>query len=81
MSTPAQHPPSQVTFPRYDLTGRELEMLELASRDMSNKAIAKAQQTTEQVIKNRWHREVFRKMKVSNRAAAVAKALREGLIK
>ena len=80
MSTPAQHPPPQVTFPRYDLTGRELEMLELASRDKGNKEIATKMDTTEQVVKNRWHR-MFRRLKVTSRAGAVGKAMREGLIR
>jgi DNA-binding CsgD family transcriptional regulator len=80
--TPAPGPASIVptTFSKYDLTGREVQMLELVSRNQTNAAIAKIFSTTEQVVKNRFRR-VFRRMKVGNRAAAVAKALREGTIR
>jgi DNA-binding NarL/FixJ family response regulator len=83
MSTPPQPAPvpiQPIVFSKYDLTAREVQMLELVSRNQSNGQIATIFKTSEQTVKNRFHR-IFKRMKVGSRAAAVAKALREGIIK
>ena len=76
---PASTPTPQ-SFPKHGLTGREVQMLEMASYNKSNAEIAQIFKTTEQVVKNRFFR-LFRRLKVKSRAAAVAKGLREGIIR
>jgi DNA-binding NarL/FixJ family response regulator len=78
--TPTTPPVEPVTLAKYGLTGREVQMLEMLSFNKSNQEIAEVYKTSEQVVKNRFFR-LFKRMKVRSRAAAVAKGLREGIIK
>lgn len=69
-----------LTRPKRPLTQVELQMLQMAAQSRGNRWIAGELGTTEQVVKNRFSR-IFDRMGVGDRAGAVAKALREGLIK
>ena len=62
-----------------ELTGRELEILQLAGRGMSTKAIAQHLTVSPLTIKSHFAN-IYAKWNVSDRASAVAKALREGLM-
>lgn len=61
------------------LTDRELEVLHMASRGMTNKEIAAALTIAENTVKNHM-RNVLEKLHFQNRTQAVAYALREGLV-
>jgi NarL family two-component system response regulator LiaR len=62
-----------------DLTEREAEILCLVARGKSNREIADLLSLSEQTIKNRLSA-IYPKLKVANRAEAVACAIRQGLI-
>ncbi len=61
------------------LTDRELEVLDMASRGLTNKEIAAALTIAENTVKNHM-RNVLEKLHFQNRTQAVAFALREGLV-
>lgn len=61
------------------ITPGELQLLKLLAQGKSNKEIAKELGIAEQTIKNRFHF-LFLKLGVSNRTAAVVKAIKEGLV-
>ena len=69
----------QLTLASRPLTVREIQMLRLAAASKSNKQIADEMETTEQTVKNRF-RLLYDRLGVGDRAGAVAKALREGVI-
>ncbi|MFD5463806.1 response regulator [Kitasatospora sp. NPDC127059] len=69
----------QVVRPDADLTEREVEVIRLAADGLSNRAIAEALFLSEATVKTHLVR-IYRKLKVENRAAAVAEAARRGLI-
>jgi two-component system nitrate/nitrite response regulator NarL len=62
------------------VTQRELEVLQLASQGMSTKAIAEALTVSPATVKTHLER-LYAKLGVSDRAAAVALGIREGLIR
>lgn len=62
-----------------DLTAREIELLHLVARGLSNKAIAQELSISTNTVK--YHMKgILQKLGVQNRAEAVARALRTGLI-
>ncbi len=62
------------------LTSRETEVLELLARGMRNKEIGAALQITEETV--RAHiRSIFLKLNVHDRTAALAEALRRGIVR
>ncbi|MNG34752.1 putative transcriptional regulatory protein NarL [compost metagenome] len=64
---------------RAQLSGKELQVLELLADGQSNKAVAMALGVSENTVK--FHlKQVFRKLSVENRSAAISTALREGLL-
>ncbi|WP_406333508.1 response regulator [Streptomyces sp. NBC_00203] len=69
----------QVVSPRHDLSDREIEVVRLMAEGRSNRAIAEALFLSEATIKTHLVR-VYRKLKVDNRAAAVAEAVRRGVL-
>jgi PAS domain S-box-containing protein len=62
-----------------ELTAREREVLQLAAQGMSTKAIAQHLTLSPLTVKTHFEN-IYAKWAVSDRASAVAKALREGLI-
>jgi PAS domain S-box-containing protein len=62
-----------------ELTPRELEILTLAARGMTVKASAQILSVSASTVRTHFEN-VYRKWGISDRASAVAKALREGLI-
>jgi LuxR family transcriptional regulator, maltose regulon positive regulatory protein len=62
-----------------DLTGREVEVLKLVANGLSNQAIGEQLFLSEHTI-HRHLANIFSKLSVSSRAAAVAQAARRGLI-
>jgi PAS domain S-box-containing protein len=62
-----------------ELTAREREVLQLASRGMSGKTIAQQLSVSPSTVKTHFEH-IYAKWGVSDRASAVAKGLREGLI-
>jgi PAS domain S-box-containing protein len=67
------------TEPRSDLTARELELLQLAAQGRSGPRIAEELALSPATVKKHFER-VYAKLGVRDRAAAVAKAMRLGLI-
>ena len=63
---------------RLGLTQRESEVLELMGRGLSNRAIGQRLYIGEETVKTH-ARGVYRKLEVSDRAQAIAAALREGI--
>ncbi|MBI2832755.1 MAG: response regulator transcription factor [Chloroflexi bacterium] len=61
------------------LTARELEIIRLAARGMSNKDIAQALSLSTRTVKN-YLAEIFSKLEVGSRTEAVITALRAGLV-
>ena len=62
------------------LTGREVEVLELLAKGMRNKEIAKTLHIAEETV--RAHiRSIFVKLNVHDRTAALAEALRRGIVR
>ena len=66
------------TFP-YGLTEREMDVLRLAVEELAPQQIASRLGISKKVVDNRLS-EIYRKLTVGSRAAAVSKALREGII-
>jgi DNA-binding NarL/FixJ family response regulator len=64
---------------RNDLTERELEVLELVARGLSNKQVARAIGRTDETVKIHL-KNVFAKLGVADRTEAVTVALTRGLI-
>jgi len=64
---------------RSPLTARELEVLGLAARGFGRRAIAQELGISPATVKTHFEH-IFRKLAVPNRTAAVAQALRGGLI-
>jgi len=62
-----------------ELTAREREVLQLASRGMSGKSIAQQLSVSPSTVKTHFEH-IYAKWGVSDRASAVAKGLRDGLI-
>jgi PAS domain S-box-containing protein len=62
-----------------ELTAREREILQLTAHGMSGKAIAQQLSLSPSTVKTHFEN-IYAKWEVSDRASAVAKALREGLI-
>ncbi|MFC3572017.1 response regulator [Streptomyces yaanensis] len=69
----------QVVRPEHDLTGREIEVVQLMAQGHSNRAIAQSLFLSEATVKTHLVR-IYRKLKVENRAAAVSEAVRRGLL-
>lgn len=69
----------QVVSPEQELSGREIEVVQLMAEGLSNRAIAAAMFLSEATIKTHLVR-VYRKLKVDNRAAAVSEAVRRGVL-
>lgn len=67
-------------YPGTALTARELEVLELAASGLSNRDLAQQLLVSEATVKTHLHH-AFTKLGVENRQAAIAFALREGLIR
>ena len=65
---------------RHGLTNRESEVLSLIVTGLSNRGIASRLVVSEETIKSHL-RSIYRKLDVSDRAGAVATALREGIFK
>jgi PAS domain S-box-containing protein len=63
-----------------ELTAREREILQLAAQGMSTKSIAQHLTLSPLTVKSHFQN-IYAKWDISDRAAAVAKALREGLIR
>jgi DNA-binding NarL/FixJ family response regulator len=61
------------------LTGREIEILELVSRGLTNRAIAEQLYLSVDTVKGHLN-DTYRKLGVDDRAHAVALALRQGLL-
>jgi len=61
------------------LTDRELEVLKLAAEGATNDTIAKKLFVSEKTVKSHLS-SIFRKLDVTNRTQAAAKALREGIV-
>jgi len=65
--------------PRAQFSGKETQVLVLLCRGQSNKAIALALDISENTVK--FHlKQIFQKLGVENRAAAISAALRQGLL-
>jgi DNA-binding NarL/FixJ family response regulator len=65
--------------PRSDLTRREVEVLQLVARGLSNKGVARAIGRTDETVKIHL-KNIFTKLDVADRTEAVTKALSRGLI-
>ena len=70
---------SQLTTPEPTLSGREVEVIRLVAKGLSNRAIASAFFLTEATVKTHLVR-LYRKLGADNRAAAVSEAVRRGLV-
>ncbi len=65
--------------PRAHISAKEMQLLTLLAGGQSNKAIALALDISENTVK--FHlKQIFRKLEVENRSAAISTALREGLL-
>jgi two-component system, NarL family, response regulator DegU len=67
------------TSPIKELSDREIEVLQCVSEGKSNKEIAEQLTISEKTVKAHL-RTIFRKLEVSDRAQAVAEAMRKGLV-
>jgi two-component system nitrate/nitrite response regulator NarL len=63
-----------------ELTAREREVLQLAAQGLARKAIAQKLSLSPSTVKTHFEN-IYTKWGVSDRASAVAKALREGVIR
>lgn len=70
---------SRVRAPERSLTAREIQILEMVAAGRSNQAIARASFITEATVKSHLV-QVFAKLAVDNRTAAVSEARRRGII-
>jgi DNA-binding NarL/FixJ family response regulator len=79
VSAPAPQPTKASTDPKFGLTPRELEVLSLVVKGMTNQEIAQtlyvSPETAKSHVKN-----IMDKLTVSDRTQAAVKALREGLL-
>ncbi|WP_052683160.1 helix-turn-helix domain-containing protein [Streptomyces sp. FxanaA7] len=73
------YPAALTVEPRTYLTGREREALLLAANGYTNRAIGRALGVGEETVKTRMQK-VLRKLRVNDRAQAVAVALRLGVL-
>ena len=64
---------------RHELTPRELEVLKLLVRGLTNREIAKVLGNSENTVRNHTIR-IFAKLYVSDRAEAVSAALQRGIV-
>ncbi|WP_405904943.1 response regulator transcription factor [Streptomyces sp. NBC_00828] len=69
----------QVVSPDHELSGREIEVVRLMAQGRSNRAIAEPLFLSEATVKTHLVR-IYRKLRVSNRPAAVSEAVRRGLL-
>ena len=65
---------------QYGLTRREAEVLQVVCEGFSNREIAEALFVSEETVKSHL-KSLYRKLSVSDRAEAIALALREGLVR
>ena len=65
---------------RANLSGRERELLELAAAGASNNEIAQRLSLSPNTVKTYWQR-LYEKLGASDRASAIAEALRRGLVR
>ncbi|WP_430785381.1 response regulator [Actinoplanes sp. G11-F43] len=77
--TAAAHMLSHLIDPESALSRREVEVMRLVARGLSNRAIAEALFLSEATVKTHLVR-TYRKLGADNRAAAVTEAVRRGLI-
>jgi DNA-binding NarL/FixJ family response regulator len=70
---------NQLTAPQPALSGREVEVIRLVARGLSNRGIASSLFLTEATVKTHLVR-LYRKLGADNRAAAVSEAVRRGLV-
>lgn len=70
---------SRVRAPERSLTAREIQILEMVAAGRSNQSIARASFITEATVKSHLV-QVFAKLAVDNRTAAVSEARRRGII-
>ncbi|WP_047522900.1 response regulator [Microbacterium sp. ZOR0019] len=66
--------------PDETLTAREIEVLELLARGYSNKELGHALFVSEGTVKSHLHH-IYTKLRVDNRGAAIAHAVREGIVR
>lgn len=66
--------------PAAALTARELAVLELAASGLSNRDLARALHVSEATVKTHLHH-VFTKLQVDSRQAAIAAAIKQGLVR
>ncbi|MCK8475670.1 response regulator [Microbacterium aurugineum] len=62
------------------LTSREIEVLELLARGYSNKELGRALFVSEGTVKSHLHH-IYTKLRVDSRGAAIAHAVREGIVR
>lgn len=62
------------------LTAREIEVLELLARGFSNKELGRALFVSEGTVKSHLHH-IYTKLRVDSRGAAIAHAVREGIVR
>lgn len=84
MTAPVEHParvyPRRAwADPRTYITARERQVLVLIANGNTNRAIARRLELTEETVKSRMQ-SILRKLRVGDRAQAVAVALRLGLL-
>lgn len=73
------HPQGGKTGAMKELSEREIEVLQCVSEGKSNKEVAEQLSISEKTVKAHL-RTIFRKLEVSDRAQAVAEAMRRGLV-
>src|SRR5439155_9858578 len=78
-SQPTGRPPAAGAADRAGLTNRELEVLRLVAGGLNNQVIAEQLFVSEHTV-HRHLANIFSKLSVSSRAAAVAQAARRGLL-
>ena len=78
MGTDPAKPTSNCSKALPELTPRELELLQLMARGLTNKDISSVLEISVDTVKSHL-RHVFAKMDVETRAEAVAEAIRRGL--
>ena len=66
--------------PDESLTSREIEVLELLARGYSNKELGRTLFVSEGTVKSHLHH-IYTKLQVDSRSAAVAHAVREGIVR
>jgi DNA-binding NarL/FixJ family response regulator len=69
----------QLIDPQQTLTNREVDVVRLLARGLSNRAVAASLFLTEATVKTHLIR-IYRKLGADNRAGAVSEALRRGLV-